>query len=81
MSITHSYEGVRHVVVDNLGSGSITVEPGSRHDFVEAWIDADDRFLEQVQVRHDHDWLRISFPHQFLWSMRRPSCASGYRTG
>jgi DUF4097 and DUF4098 domain-containing protein YvlB len=67
MSITHSYEGVRHVVVDNLGSGSIIVEPGSRHDVVEASIDVtDNRSLEEVQVRHDHDWLRISFPHQFL---------------
>jgi DUF4097 and DUF4098 domain-containing protein YvlB len=70
MSITHSYEGVRHVVVDNLGGGSITVEPGSRQDFVEAWIDADDRFLDQVQIRQDHDWLRISFPHYFVWSTK-----------
>ena len=70
MSIAHSYEGVRHVVVDNLGGGSITVEPGSRQDFVEAWIDADDRFLEQVQIRQDHDWLRISFPHHFVWSTK-----------
>lgn len=70
MSISHSYEGVRHVVVDSLGGGSITVEPGSRQDFVEAWFDADDRFLEQVQIRHDHDWLRISFPHHFVWSTK-----------
>jgi DUF4097 and DUF4098 domain-containing protein YvlB len=70
MSIAHSYEGVRHVVVDNLGGGSITVEPGSRQDFVEAWIDADDRFLEQVRIRQDHDWLRISFPHHFVWSTK-----------
>ena len=70
MSITKSYEGVRHVVVDNLGGGSITVEPGSRQDLVEAWIDADDRFLEQVQIRQDHDWLRISFPHYFVWSTK-----------
>jgi DUF4097 and DUF4098 domain-containing protein YvlB len=70
MSITKSYEGVRHVVVDNLGGGSITVEPGSRQDFVEAWIDADDRFLGQVQIRQDHDWLRISFPHHFVWSTK-----------
>jgi DUF4097 and DUF4098 domain-containing protein YvlB len=70
MSITKLYEGVRHVVVDNLGGGSITVEPGSRQDFVEAWIDADDRFLEQVQIRQDHDWLRISFPHHFVWSTK-----------
>jgi DUF4097 and DUF4098 domain-containing protein YvlB len=70
MSIAHSYQGVRHVVVDNLGGGSITVEPGSRQDFVEVWIDADDRFLEQVQIRQDHDWLRISFPHHFVWSTK-----------
>jgi hypothetical protein len=71
MSITNSYEGVRHVVVDNLGGGSITVEPGSRQDLVEAWIDAaDDRFLEQVQIRQDHDWLRINLPHRFVWSTK-----------
>ena len=51
-----------------LGGGSITVEPGSRQDLVEASIDAaDDEFLEQVQIRHDQDWLRISFPQQFFW--------------
>jgi hypothetical protein len=67
MSLTNSYEGVRHIVVDNLGSGSIIVEPGAREDLVEASIDADDdRFVEQVQVRNDHDWLRISFPQQLL---------------
>jgi hypothetical protein len=70
MSITNSYEGVRQVVVDNLGGGSITVEPSSRQDLVEAWIDADDRFLEQVQIRQDHDWLRISLPHRFVWSTK-----------
>jgi DUF4097 and DUF4098 domain-containing protein YvlB len=71
MSITNSYEGVRQVVVDNLGGGSITVQPGARQDLVEAWIDAaDDRFLEQVQIRQDHDWLRISLPHRFVWSTK-----------
>jgi DUF4097 and DUF4098 domain-containing protein YvlB len=68
MSITNSYEGVRHVVMDNLGGGTINVEPGSRQDLVEAWIDAEDRFLEQVQIRQDHDWLRISLPHHLVWS-------------
>jgi DUF4097 and DUF4098 domain-containing protein YvlB len=67
MSMTHSYEGVQHLVIDNLGAGSITVAPGSRQDLVEASIDAAEHgFLEQVQIRHDHDWLRISFPQQFL---------------
>jgi hypothetical protein len=71
MSITNTYQGVRQVVVDNLGGGSITVEPSSREDVVEAWIDAaDDRFLEQVQIRQDHDWLRISLPHRFAWSTK-----------
>ena len=67
MSLTNTYEGVKHVVVDNLGAGSITVEPGVQQDLVEASIDADDaRFVDQVHVRHDQDWLRISFPQQFL---------------
>jgi hypothetical protein len=67
MTLTNSYGGVRRIVVDNLGDGSITVEPGSQQDLVEASIDADDdRLDDQVQIRHDHDWLRISFPQQFL---------------
>jgi Putative adhesin len=67
MSVTKSYEGVRHVAVDNSGGGSITVEPGSRQDLVEASIEAaDDKFGGQVEIRHEHDWLRISFP-QFPW--------------
>jgi DUF4097 and DUF4098 domain-containing protein YvlB len=67
MSLTTSYEGVRHIVVDNLGTGSITVEPGSEPSLVETSIDADDDgIVDHVQIRHDHDWLRISFPPQFL---------------
>lgn len=68
MSVAESvYEDVRHVVVDNLGSGLITVEPGSRENFVECSIDAaDDSLLERVQIRPDHGWLRISFPQQFV---------------
>jgi hypothetical protein len=62
-----SYEGVRHAVIDNLGGGSITIEPGTGQDLVESSIEtADASFLEQVQIRHDHDWLRISFPQKFL---------------
>jgi hypothetical protein len=69
MSLTNSYEGVRHVVVDNLGAGSITVRPGLQQDLVEASIDGDDdRFIDQVHIRHERDWLRISFPQQFLRS-------------
>jgi Putative adhesin len=61
------YEGVRHVVIDNLGGGSITIEPVTGEDLVESSIEVADRsFLERVQIRHDHDWLRISFPQQLL---------------
>jgi hypothetical protein len=68
MSLTNSaYEGVRHVVVDDFGSGSITIEHGSQGGVVEASLDAsDERFLDDVQVRHDHDYLRISFPQQIF---------------
>jgi DUF4097 and DUF4098 domain-containing protein YvlB len=68
MSIeTSVFQGVRHVVIDNLGGGSIIVEPGTQQDLVEVWIDAvDERFLEQVQIRHDQDWLRISLPQRFF---------------
>ena len=68
MSIPRSFEGVRHVVVDNLGDGSITVTPGARQDVVEASIEgSDDAFLEeQIQIRQDRDWLRISCPQQFF---------------
>ena len=57
------YEGVRSVVVDHVGSGSITVEPGPRPDLVDCSINAaDERFLDEIQVRHDQDYLRITFP-------------------
>jgi DUF4097 and DUF4098 domain-containing protein YvlB len=43
------------------------VERGSQPNLVETSIDADDeRFVDQVQIRHDHEWLRISFPQQCL---------------
>ena len=39
MSIGNSvFEGVRHVVIDNLGSGSIIVEPSIEQDLVEVVI-------------------------------------------
>ena len=52
MSIPRSFEGVRHVVVDNLGDGSITVTPGARQDVVEASIEgSDDAFLFSAALR------------------------------
>ncbi len=63
------FDGVRHVVVDNFGAGSITVEPGPSPDAVEASINAaDERFLDQVQLRHEHGELRISMPPLFFRS-------------
>src|SRR5215203_1258396 len=72
MSMARSvFEGVRHIVIDNLGSGSITVAAGTEPDLVESWIEAvDERFLEQVQIRHDQDWLRISVPQQFFGNIK-----------
>ena len=58
MSVTKSYEGVRHVVVDNSGGGSITVEPGSRQDLVEASIDAADDKLGEPVEKPDADYVR-----------------------
>jgi DUF4097 and DUF4098 domain-containing protein YvlB len=67
MSLRNSvYEGVEHVVVDNFGSGSITIEPGQVGQ-VEASLDAsDERYSDEVQVRHDRDQLRLSFPTQIF---------------
>jgi hypothetical protein len=58
-----THEGVRHVVLDNLGNGTVTVEPGVQPDLVECSINAgQEEFLNAVQVRQERDWLRISFP-------------------
>jgi pantoate kinase len=60
------YEGVSTIVVDNFGGGSITVEPGPQPGVVESSINApDERFLDEINVRHDREHLRISFPPQF----------------
>lgn len=65
MSFRNStHDGVRRVVVDNFGHGSVTVEPGvADADLVECSINAaSEEFLTAVQVRQEHDALRISFP-------------------
>ena len=63
MSRTSIHDGVRRVVVDNFGGGSITVAPGPQPDAVECAIDAaDDGFLELVHIRQERDALRISVP-------------------
>ena len=58
-----THEGVRRVVLDNLGHGSVTVEPGVQPHVVECSINAaQEEFLTAVQVRQERDALRISFP-------------------
>lgn len=54
------YAGIRQVVVDNPGDGSIMVEGGVDDGAVEGSIEADDSFLAGVQIRQAHDSLRIS---------------------
>lgn len=68
MSIRQSvHDGVRRLVVDHLGAGSIAVEPGQHADQVECSIEADeDQLLAEVQVRQEHDALRLSFPRRIL---------------
>jgi hypothetical protein len=58
-----THEGIRRIAVDNLGSGSVIIEPNALADVVECSIDADDgEFLEEVQVRPEHAVLRLAFP-------------------
>jgi putative adhesin len=58
-----THEGIRHVVLDNMGNGTVTIEPGVQPDLVECSINAGhEEFLTAVQVRQERDWLRISFP-------------------
>jgi putative adhesin len=58
-----THEGVRRIAIENLGSGSVIIEPLPRADLVECSIDAnDEHFLENVQVRPEQDGLRLIFP-------------------
>jgi DUF4097 and DUF4098 domain-containing protein YvlB len=58
-----THEGVRRVVLDNLGPGSVSIEPGVQPNLVECSINAgQEEFLTAVQVRQERDALRISFP-------------------
>ena len=61
-----THDGVRRVLLDNLGRGSVTVEPGvADADLVECSINSgSEEFLNAVQVRQERDALRISLPAQ-----------------
>lgn len=65
---TRSFDagGVRSIVVDNLGRGSLTVETGPRDDLVEGTVTTDATLLEQVSIRHEADTLRIWFPDELF---------------
>ena len=63
---TFDYSGIKQVVVDNLGDGSIMVEGGVDDDAVEGSIEAGDDLLADVQIRQARDSLRISLP-QGTW--------------
>lgn len=59
------HEGVRGVHLENVGAGTITVEPGPRSDVVEGSVnvvDADQ--LDEIVVRQEADQLRIIVPQQ-----------------
>lgn len=62
-NLTSTFEGVRRVLVENLGGGSVTIEPNSGADTVECSIDADDeRLLDEIKVRPAQAELRLAFP-------------------
>lgn len=63
---TFDYSGIKQVVIDNLGDGSIMVEGGVDADAVEGSIEAGDSLLADVQIRQVRDSLRISLP-QGIW--------------
>jgi hypothetical protein len=65
MTSTQSYEGVRHVVVDNFVRYSITwcqgYPAGLRRILNRHKNDPNDAVLEQIPVRHDRECFRIQF--------------------
>jgi hypothetical protein len=65
---TFDATGVRAIVVDNLGRGSLTLEAGPRDDLVEGTLTAAEELLEQASIRHEADTLRIWFPEQLFRS-------------
>ena len=62
-AVAAEFTGIRHIRIDDFGSGSITVDQGTRPDVVEASVEAaDEDFLRSVQLRRERDKLRIDFP-------------------
>lgn len=63
---TFDAAGIRAIVVDHLGRGSLTLEAGPREDLVEGTVSADEELLQQTTIRHEADTLRIWFPDQLF---------------
>jgi DUF4097 and DUF4098 domain-containing protein YvlB len=63
---TFDATGVRAIVVDHLGRGSLTLEASPREDLVEGTVSADEELLQQTSIRHEADTLRIWFPDQLF---------------
>lgn len=59
---TFDAAGIRAIVVDHLGRGSLTLEAGPREDLVEGTVSGDEELLAQTSIRHEADTLRIWFP-------------------
>lgn len=57
------FTGIRHVDVDNLGSGSVSVDPGPGEDVVEGTLNCEsESYLQSIEVRQERDVLRIRLP-------------------
>ncbi|HET9647654.1 MAG TPA: DUF4097 family beta strand repeat-containing protein [Microlunatus sp.] len=56
------YDGIRRINVVNFGSGSIVVEPGPDDHQVEGTINAPESTLATMDIRQEHDQLRIEAP-------------------
>jgi hypothetical protein len=63
---TFDAAGVRAIVVDHLGRGSLTLEAGPRGDLIEGTVSAGEDLLQQTTIRQEGDTLRIWFPDQLF---------------
>lgn len=65
---TFDAAGIRTIVVDNLARGSLSLEAGPLDDIVEGTVSAAEDLLQQTNIRHEADTLRIWFPEQVFRS-------------
>lgn len=63
--LSFAERGVRQVSVDNLGSGSLTVDPTSGDELTGSLNCSDPDYLAAVAVRTDGDRVRIELPRSF----------------